>query len=222
MKLAVIDKITRFIGNPDVNADDANFFHGIGQRNGIWYPNEPDGWANLQNVANLEVARIKSKNVPAITKPASLLVVDEAIANSLSWGPRINLVPANVIKQVEVDYVPGPSGWKDFLARYNGQSISEILRESPDSDQLLKPNLYELRIWTLADAALHFQEHNIGSSRTTRVNIDDNEAVELTTDLLQEFGVLWHRGRIIVSETLSHILLPFFDSRFFRLSVFEI
>lgn len=218
MECAIVEKVSRFIGTMNVNADDASCFHGIAKRKGVWYPNEPDAWANIEHTERIEVARVASQVVPAITKPASQLVLTEEFAHSVQWGCRVQLESVGSVKLVDVDYTIGPEGWRKFVNQYHGKSLSEVLREFPDAPSYSKPKLIELRVWRLVDAVTErVIRDKVASSRSDL--FEELELRQYVTHLVQEFGVLWHRGRIILSQSLLKTLFPLFDQRFFKLSV---
>jgi hypothetical protein len=221
MEFAIVEKVARFIGRLDVNADDSNCYHGIGQRSGVWYPNEPEAWANTEGAESLAIARIAGQNIAGITKPASQFVVTAEVAESVDWGRWVKLESVGIVKAVDVDYTIGPNGWPKFITGYHGKLLSELLRERFACAEPIAQHLFEVRVWRLVDAL----DNDPIKERMSAVRFESTDELELTLrigELAQEFGLIWHRGRIVVGEPLYKAISPFVDRRFFNVSIVKV
>jgi hypothetical protein len=191
MEFAIVEKVSRFIGSIDVNADDSNCFHGVGQRSGVWHPNEPDAWANTQGAERLVIARAAEQDVPEITKPASQFVITAEIAELVDWGRWVKLERVGTVRAVDIDYMIGPDGWPKFIERYHGKLISELLREGFASAESIAHNLYELRVWRLLDVLDSEPARQRMSACRIELTVDFELKREVGESLVKRFAGLF-------------------------------
>lgn len=193
----------------------SSFFHGIGGRNGTFYPSEENAYLTNDVRDSLEVVR-SGVVVPPVTIPASQLVCVSEVKEVLQDYPSVEFLPVKLIKVIDRWMAKGD------LSYYNNEEVQDLedeeyMMEFPDSRDRFPslPLLWELLIPKVMDLESQFADLRECEFYFGEPDYGDSDEFNLSSSMFEVYPIVGLAGCTLFRDEIYRRIAHFFDDDFF-------
>src|SRR5262245_4452860 len=218
MRFYTITAVSNFLKRRFLSTYHWDMFHGIAERDGKEPPHHRTPWANTESPSTLSISRT-IRHLPAISEPATHLVVSERLAQKLRSFRNVRVMRVMFKRLVDVDWQKGDKSWE----KGGGEDPSNVLRTMPDMVEFHRQigEYFEVQTHRWKDIVDQYPSAREITIEEGTPPVEETDVIRLSPEMLIDYPMLWWGGTI-VNEEVFDILDASIDRDFFIVRKYEV